>query len=169
MNKNWTVSNGTLYRANHNGTAKGYAIGSVKHITEEQIEAFCKVASAEKTIKEKVAKAKELIATLPPDTCPTCGHKLSKPKTITEKGSNASRLNGLKGGRPQPKFSLLGFTSFAAGESPKKAVIISTHGSRESLEKAYNSDKSGLCLEWKEWQSGERAGMDATEIIKNRQ
>jgi hypothetical protein len=36
-----------------------------------------------------------------PDTCPACGHKLSKPKTITEKGSAASRANGLKGGRPK--------------------------------------------------------------------
>ena len=61
MNKNWTVSNGTLYRANHNGTSKGYAIGSVKYITESQIAAIVKTASTEKTIKEKIEKAKNLL------------------------------------------------------------------------------------------------------------
>ena len=33
--------------------------------------------------------------------CPTCGHKLTKKKTKTEKASKASRENGKKGGRPR--------------------------------------------------------------------
>lgn len=33
--------------------------------------------------------------------CPTCGHKLKKPKTKTEKATIASRENGKKGGRPR--------------------------------------------------------------------
>ena len=104
MNKNWTISNGTLYRANHNGTAKGYAVGKVSHITEEQIAEIVKIAGTEKTIKLKVAKAKELITTLKPPICPTCGHKLQYAKT--EAKAAASRANGALGGRPKkPKIS----------------------------------------------------------------
>ena len=35
------------------------------------------------------------------DVCPTCGHKLKKTKTPTEKAAIASRENGKKGGRPK--------------------------------------------------------------------
>lgn len=63
MNKNWTISNGTLYRANHNGTARGYMVGNVKHLTESQLAEILKAANEEKKIKLKVAKAKELIGT----------------------------------------------------------------------------------------------------------
>ncbi|MFA6102192.1 MAG: hypothetical protein WCV67_03050 [Victivallaceae bacterium] len=61
MNKNWTVKDGVLYRQTHNHDGLGTAVGSVKHLDEKQIAEITKTANLEKTIKAKIAKAKELI------------------------------------------------------------------------------------------------------------
>ena len=71
----------------------------------------------------------------------------------------------VKVGRPAPKYTLVGYTDFDTGQTPRKAIVISTHYSKQTLDKAWDSNKSGLCLGWKEWEPGERAGMDATKIV----
>lgn len=81
------------YKANHNRTKNYFQTRAMsRKAANSHFNYSLKIMIKDKKTMKKAIK---------PDTCPTCGHKLSKPKTITEKGSAASRENGKLGGRPK--------------------------------------------------------------------
>lgn len=74
-------------------SADGSEVKTVTAVTKDNAEEW----AAEKNAKIDFYGEKWWVV------CPTCGHKLHKTKSKTEKAATASRANGAKGGRPKAK------------------------------------------------------------------
>jgi hypothetical protein len=65
------------------------------------------------------------------------------------------------------QYTLIGFTAFGRGQTPKRAVVLSRHYTSDAINKTWIMDKSGLALDLKKHE-GEKVDDDMREHIKNK-